>query len=229
MSRMMSAYPLAPSVNHVPLPHCCGDLQLDTVSEDNTLTDAEGLTRDLAKLKEVECDGVMVDCWWGLVEGKGPQQYDWAGYSHLFKLVKEAGLKLQVVMSFHQCGGNVGDNVTIPIPKWVLDIGDQNPQIFFTDKTGSRNPECLTWGVDKERVLHGRNALEVYYDYMRSFRQQFRAYFDDGLLTEIEVGLGACGELRYPSYPESQGWKYPGTGEFQVPYRFCVVVYRFAF
>ena len=72
------------------------DVQLDTVSEQNTLSDAEGLARDLAKLKEVECDGVMVDCWWGLVEGKGPQQYNWEGYSKLFKLVKDAGLKLQV-------------------------------------------------------------------------------------------------------------------------------------
>ena len=71
-------------------------MQLDTVSEHNALSDAEGLARDLKKLKEVECDGVMVDCWWGLVEGKGPQQYEWAGYSHLFKLVEEAGLKLQV-------------------------------------------------------------------------------------------------------------------------------------
>lgn len=41
-------------------------------------------------------------------------------------------------------------------------------------------------------------------------------FFLDGTITEIEVGLGACGELRYPSYPETRGWKYPGTGEFQV-------------
>ena len=41
-------------------------------------------------------------------------------------------------------------------------------------------------------------------------------FFLDGTITEIEVGLGACGELRYPSYPETRGWKYPGIGEFQV-------------
>ncbi|KAL2620213.1 hypothetical protein R1flu_000418 [Riccia fluitans] len=38
----------------------------------------------------------------------------------------------------------------------------------------------------------------------------------NGTITEIEVGLGACGELRFPSYPESLGWKYPGIGEFPV-------------
>ena len=41
-------------------------------------------------------------------------------------------------------------------------------------------------------------------------------FFTDGTVTEVEVGLGACGELRYPSYPETRGWKYPGIGEFQV-------------
>lgn len=67
----------------------------------------------------------------------------------------------QVVMSFHQCGGNVGDDVFIPIPQWVLDIGKENPDIFFMDKSGERNPECLTWGIDKIRCLQGRSALEV--------------------------------------------------------------------
>jgi beta-amylase len=57
--------------------------------------------------------------------------------------------------------------------------------------------------------------LQVYYDYTRSFRQNLSDFFDDGTITEIEVGLGACGELRYPSYPERNGWKYPGIGEFQ--------------
>lgn len=56
----------------------------------------------------------------------------------------------------------------------------------------------------------------MYYDYMRSFRQEFDEFFEDGTITEIEIGLGACGELRYPSYPERLGWKYPGIGEFQV-------------
>jgi beta-amylase len=51
---------------------------------------------------------------------------------------------------------------------------------------------------------------------MRSFRVEFDEYFEDGIISEIEVGLGACGELRYPSYAAKHGWKYPGIGEFQV-------------
>ncbi|KAH8949020.1 hypothetical protein BDL97_10G008300 [Sphagnum fallax] len=190
-------------------------LPLDTITPDNKVANPEELKRDLEALRSAEVDGVMVDCWWGLVEGKVPQQYDWSGYSHLFKIVRDAQLKLQVVMSFHQCGGNVGDDVNISLPQWVLDVGKENPDVFFTDQNGVRNPECLTWGVDKRRVLRGRTGVEVYYDYMRSFRQNLSDFFDDGTITEIEVGLGACGELRYPSYPENNGWKYPGIGEFQ--------------
>lgn len=43
-------------------------------------------------------------------------------------------MKVQAVMSFHAAGGNVGDTCKIPLPKWVLDIGERNPDIFYTDK-----------------------------------------------------------------------------------------------
>ncbi|KAM1625021.1 hypothetical protein FF1_022967 [Malus domestica] len=56
----------------------------------------------------------------------------------------------------------------------------------------------------------------VYFDYLRSFRVEFDEFFEEGIISEIEVGLGPCGELRYPSYPEQHGWKYPGIGEFQI-------------
>lgn len=64
-------------------------------------------------------------------------------------------------MSFHECGGNIGDDVCIPLPHWVAEIGRSNPDIYFTDRAGRRNPECLSWGIDKERILKGRTALEV--------------------------------------------------------------------
>lgn len=64
-------------------------------------------------------------------------------------------------MSFHECGGNIGDDVYIPLPQWVIEIGQSNPDIYFTDREGRRNFECLTWGVDKERVFRGRTAVEV--------------------------------------------------------------------
>nr|WEV03867.1 beta-amylase 2 [Paeonia suffruticosa] len=179
------------------------------------LLDPEDLLNQLRILKSVNVDGVMVDCWWGIVEAQAPQAYNWSGYKKLFQIVRDLKLKLQVVMSFHECGGNVGDDVHIPLPQWVTEIGQNNPDIYFTDSEGRRNPECLSWGIDKERVLRGRTAVEVYFDYMRSFRVEFDEFFEDGIISEIEVGLGPCGELRYPSYPPQHGWKYPGIGEFQ--------------
>jgi beta-amylase len=50
---------------------------------------------------------------------------------------------------------------------------------------------------------------------MRSFRDRFQDYLGD-VIVEVQVGMGPCGELRYPSYPESNGtWRFPGIGEFQ--------------
>ena len=43
----------------------------------------------------------------------------------------------QAVMSFHAAGGNVGDTCHITLPQWVLDVGEQNPDIFYTDKVCS--------------------------------------------------------------------------------------------
>ncbi|KAF6157203.1 hypothetical protein GIB67_041664 [Kingdonia uniflora] len=57
--------------------------------------------------------------------------------------------------------------------------------------------------------------LEIYRDYMKSFRESMTDFLDSGLIIDIEVGLGPAGELRYPSYPQNQGWLFPGIGEFQ--------------
>lgn len=58
--------------------------------------------------------------------------------------------------------------------------------------------------------------MQVYFDYMRSFRTECDEFFEDGMIFMIEIGLGPCGELQYPSYPVKHGWRYPGIGEFQV-------------
>eukprot|EP00882_Tetradesmus_deserticola_P034893 GHRQ01040222.1.p2 GENE.GHRQ01040222.1~~GHRQ01040222.1.p2 ORF type:complete len:126 (+),score=27.58 GHRQ01040222.1:465-842(+) len=58
---------------------------------------------------------------WCAVE-RSPRQYSWTGYRQLFEMVRGAGLKLQVVLSFHACGGNVGDLAQVPLPSWVLEV-----------------------------------------------------------------------------------------------------------
>lgn len=51
---------------------------------------------------------------------------------------------------------------------------------------------------------------------MKSFRENMEDFISSGVIIDIEVGLGPAGELRYPSYSETQGWIFPGIGEFQV-------------
>jgi hypothetical protein len=38
-------------------------------------------------------------------------------------MVKAKGLRIQAVMSFHACGGNVGDYAQVPLPDWVFKVG----------------------------------------------------------------------------------------------------------
>ncbi|XP_058190174.1 beta-amylase 3, chloroplastic [Rhododendron vialii] len=190
-------------------------LPLDTVSYGGHLNKPRAMNASLMALKSAGVEGVMVDAWWGLVEKEGPSKYNWEGYAELVKMVQKHGLKLQVVMSFHQCGGNVGDSCSIPLPPWVLEEISKNPDLVYTDRSGRRNPEYISLGCDSLPVLGGRTPIQVYSDYMRSFRDTFKDYLGD-VIVEIQVGMGPCGELRYPSYPESNGtWRFPGIGEFQ--------------
>lgn len=115
----------------------------------------------LKELKAADVDGVMVDVWWGIVEANGPKQYNWSSYRKLFGLAQRCGLRILAIMSFHQCGGNVGDVVFIPIPQWVLDVGDNDPDIFYTNISGNRNQECLSLGVDNLPLFQGRTAVQV--------------------------------------------------------------------
>ncbi|EMS60553.1 Beta-amylase 8 [Triticum urartu] len=179
------------------------------------LVDPEAVRAELRHLKSLNVDGVVVDCWWGIVEAWTPQKYEWSGYRDLFGIIKEFKLKVQVVLSFHGSGECGSGGVLIALPRWVIEIAQENQDIFFTDREGRRNTECLSWGIDKERVLRGRTGIEVYFDFMRSFHMEFRSLSEEGLISAIEVGLGASGELRYPSCPEKMGWRYPGIGEFQ--------------
>ncbi|XP_065878031.1 beta-amylase 8 [Euphorbia lathyris] len=179
------------------------------------LVDPQGLRQELSQMKSLDVDGVIVECWWGIVEAWSPQKYVWSGYREVFNMIREFKLKLQVVMAFHEFGGSDSGVALISLPHWVLEIGKENPDIFFTDREGRRNTECLSWGIDKERVLKGRTGVEVYFDFMRSFRMEFDDLFTEDIISAIEIGLGAAGELRYPSFSERMGWRYPGIGEFQ--------------
>ncbi|MBA0593194.1 hypothetical protein Gorai_010151, partial [Gossypium raimondii] len=176
------------------------------------LADPDGVRQELSHMNSLNVDGVIVDCWWGIVECWNPQKYVWSGYRELFNYIREFKMKIQVVMAFHEYGRTDSADVLISLPNWILEIGKENQDIFFTDREGRRTTEFLSWGIDKERVLNGRTGVEVYFDFMRSFRTEFDDLFAEGLISAVEIGLGPSGELRYPSFSERMGWRYPGIG-----------------
>ncbi|KAH7428387.1 hypothetical protein KP509_10G090400 [Ceratopteris richardii] len=191
-------------------------LPLDSIDPcQNIVNSKHAMSSSLQELKTAGVEGVMMDIWWGIVERDEPGRFEWRGYKELISMVHNHGLKIQAVMSFHQCGGNVGDSCLIPLPKWVVEEIDRNPDLAYTDKGGRRNYEYVSLGSDTLPVLRGRTPLQVYSDYMRSFRNNFKEYLGN-CIVEVQVGMGPAGELRYPSYPESNGiWRFPGIGEFQ--------------
>ncbi|KAM1114260.1 hypothetical protein ACFX1X_047454 [Malus domestica] len=96
--------------------------------------------------------------------------------------------KSEIKTRMKKCGGNVGDDVHIPLPHWVTEIGQKNPDIYFTNKEGKRNTECLTWGIDKGRVLRGRTAVESKNSGLATWEPAGAAEWLEALLISIPTG-----------------------------------------
>ncbi len=200
---------------------------------------------------DVGATGIMFDLWWGLVERR-PNEYTFGGYIDLMQQCRRLGLKVQAVMSFHACGGNVGDSVNVPLPQWVLDLEASVPELFYRDKRDDASTEYVSLSCDSLPVFprgpaaaasttnagdapNKRTGVEVYRELMSAFREAAKDLIAHGTLEEIQVGCGPCGELRYPSYPMTPrkhfpwGWQWPGMGEVQcydaVKQKFSKVIY----
>lgn len=183
-------------------------LSLTTVSNEGRLNKGE-VSWHLDKIREANADGLMVDVWWGLTE-KQPKVYDFGPYLELLGMAEQRGLKVQFVASFHQCGGNVGDDCSIPLPAWVTKHSD----IWFTDQHGNQNKEYISFFADDVALEGGRTPLDMYGDWMAALAAALEGKLGN-TVTELQVGMGPCGELRYPSYYTAHGWQFPGIGEFQ--------------
>lgn len=190
---------------------------------DTAWLSGSALEEALTKLVEAGVHGVMVDVWWGICE-RTAQEYEFSRYVELAELCQRLGLKMQATMCFHACGGNVGDTVNIPLPNWVIGAADAH-HAWYMDRsqragtTSDVNKECITLGADHMRILACKEAgvyrspIEAYAQFMSAFCEKLSTHVST-TISEIQVGMGPCGELRYPSYPMPQ-WVFPGIGEFQ--------------
>lgn len=125
-------------------------------------------------------------------------------------MISSFGLKIIPVFSFHQCGGNVGDSCNFPLPSFIT---SSPVQPFWVDFEGHIDQEYISIGYDDIKI-DGRTPIEMYSEFMKAFQSIFREFFSKKIFSKIEIGLGPCGELRYPSYQLAY-WSYPGCGEFQ--------------
>ncbi|PRP83732.1 glycoside hydrolase family 14 protein [Planoprotostelium fungivorum] len=216
-------------------------MPLDLISRDGVLKDPQNLETQLKRLKEANVNGIMVDVWWGIVERYQPKQYNWKPYQQLYEIVARVDLHLQPVMSFHQCGTNVGDQCYVPLPDWVLEVGKENREfncrvtseplpadIFYHSTAGDWDQEYLSLGVDDEALFQDRTPVDIYNDFFASYVENFGEYLGN-TTREVQIGgrkilagnlspkgLGPAGELRYPSYQlQDNKWSYCGIGAFQ--------------
>jgi len=182
-------------------------LNLDAVTLSGELADPEYLYFQLEQLRKGEVDGIMADVWWGATEPR-PKSYRFQGYKRLVNMCKELGLKVQFVTSFHQCGGNVGDLCNLPLPAFV----SLQTDIWYKDKHGHEDYEYISLFADNV-TIGGRTPLQMYSDWFEALASAFEAELGS-VITEIQVGMGPAGELRYPAYQLSE-WTFCGIGEFQ--------------
>jgi len=175
--------------------------------------DRNNFRRQLQAAKAVGVKAVAVDVWWGIVAANGDNQWDWSYYDSLFDDIEKAGLHIVPVMSFHKCGGNVGDSCDIPIPSWIWNA--------YTSEKSGRSKFDLMYKSEQDN-FNGETVAFWKDDWVipkyKQFMQDFQAHFAirKGIIDEISIGTGPAGELRYPSYnSHDNGSGFPSRGFFQ--------------
>jgi hypothetical protein len=162
--------------------------------------------------KSMGVNAVAVDIWWGKVEAGGDGAFDWSYYDRIEAAIEAAGLHWVPLMSFHQCGGNVGDSCNIPIPAWIWnrfqDQGVSAADLQYRSERDNASSEIVALWEDAL-------AIPKYREFMSAFQAHFAS--KAGTTDEVDISMGPAGELRYPSYDMHDGAAcgYPTRGCFQ--------------
>ncbi|MCW2846347.1 MAG: Beta-amylase [Marmoricola sp.] len=188
------------------------------------VTDWADFRHDLRSVKAYGVDAVSVDVWWGDVEGRADNRFDWRYYDRVFTEITAAGLDIAPIFSFHQCGGNVGDDYTSLLPAWLWRkyAGRRLDGVRIGPKGLQHRSEQGHWSRETVQGWADRLVANEYRDFTRAFTRHFEKRFGRDI-TEINVSLGPSGELRYPSYnSHDTGSGYPTRGALQSYSRLAV-------
>lgn len=194
---------------NVMAPLCMDDIMKDGKCGNTT----DSFKKQLKTAKAMGVRAVSVDIWWGLVEKDGDNRFNWDYYDKVVDAIKTAGLHWAPILSFHQCGGNVGDECDIPIPGWIWnrykDKKIPPEDLKYESEKGNMSVETVSLWMDDV-------VMDQYVEFMREFVSHFGNRPGVPEMTdEINISMGPAGELRYPSYNSHDSWRYPGRGFFQ--------------
>ncbi|MFN8554030.1 MAG: family 14 glycosylhydrolase [Candidatus Obscuribacterales bacterium] len=168
--------------------------------------------RQLVEAKKLGVDSVSTDIWWGMIEPeKG--KFDFTYADKLSDHIIKAGLRWNPILSFHECGGNVGDTVNVPLPSWIWgDLAAKLPggsaeSVKYKSEQGNTSKEYVSLWADEL-------VMDNYRSVMENFQQHFAGKRHS--IGEVNVSLGPAGELRYPSYnSHDTNTGYPTRGGLQ--------------
>ena len=188
--------------------------------------DLTAFDKDLEAAQASGVQAVTLDLWWGRFQ---PQlgTIDWSQYTEAAAHVIKKGFKFVPILSFHRCGGNVGDVCAVPLPSWVWGELARQAGGGLTAEDMKYKGENGEINEDAVPVWARRWSLPLYQTAMNSFRSEFIDQLARKLGTdragalawipEINISLGPSGELRYPSYDDTsadQQRRYPSRGNF---------------
>jgi len=186
--------------------------EFHNLKSEKSITAFKEFDRQLAEAKKLGVDAVSTDVWWGVIEqSKG--KFDWSYYDKLSDHVTKAGLKWVPILSFHQCGGNVGDDVSVPLPSWIWnEVGSKLPG--GNSESAKYKSEQNHTSTEYVSLFADHVVMDRYASVMKEFQNHFAAKAKD--IGEVNVSLGPAGELRYPSYnSHDQHAGYPTRGAMQ--------------
>lgn len=172
----------------------------------------EDFRREIEIVRDAGAECITTDLWWAVIEPEDGK-FDWSYADRLASTIIGAGLKWIPILSFHSCGGNTGDDVLVPFPRWVymklarsIKYGIPRDVMFVSEQGNACTEYISFWCTDA--------AMPLYRRFIQRFKRHFSHLSEH--IPEIDIGLGPAGEARYPSYNKhDRGTDCPDVGALQ--------------
>jgi Glycosyl hydrolase family 14 len=145
-----------------------------------TINHERAIAVGLRALKLMGIRGVELPVFWGIVQLNSPDEFDWSPYLAAADMARCAGLHLRISLNLNGC-----NTTNVPLPSWVLQAAEADPDILFKDKSGVMHKDCLSFAVDELSVLQGKRPVDVYESLFQSFRSAFKDYFGSTIMVII--------------------------------------------